>query len=88
MRDQLHSAPAAMRAQRRLTIDRTDIPPPVVVFGVRFVLNLYGGARMRLRFTEGAEGVIGGGFGRGVHPRGQHVRDPVGAPDAGGTTSG
>jgi len=45
-----------------LTIDRTDIPLPVAVFGVRFVLNLYG-ARMRLRFTEGgAEGVIGGGI--------------------------
>lgn len=45
-----------------LTIDPTDIPLPVAVFGVRFVLNLYG-ARLRLRFTEtGAEGLIGGGI--------------------------
>lgn len=62
MRDQ-----PATRARGRvrggvLTIDRTDIPLPVAVFGVRFVLNLYG-ARMRLRFTEqGAEGIIGGGI--------------------------
>jgi hypothetical protein len=62
MRDQ-----PATRARGRvrggvLSIDPTDIPLPIAVFGVRFVLTLYR-AQLQLRFTEGgAEGVIGGGI--------------------------
>ncbi len=64
--DVMHDQPVT-RARGRvrggvLTIDPTNIPLPVAVFGVRFVVNL-SRAQIRLRFTEGgADGTIGGGI--------------------------
>lgn len=64
--DVMHDQPVT-RARGRvrggvLTIDPTDMPLPIAVFGVRFVINL-SRAQIRLRFSEtGAEGTIGGGI--------------------------
>ncbi len=63
MRDAPRTRIRARIAGGVLLTERTDLPLPVAVFGVRFVLNIYG-ARMRLALRDdgGATGVLGGGI--------------------------